>query len=81
MTIFIEEPPAEVPPSVAAYLRRMFVRLDSALKGDVVIKQWTKLPPKPAKYTIVAFKEAIPNSTVDGPGIFYFNGTDWVRFV
>lgn len=81
MTIFIEEPPEEVPANVAAYLRRMFVRLDSALRGDVVIRQWSKLPPNPAKYTLVAFKEAIPNTQIDGPGIFYFNGTEWLRFM
>ena len=78
--IFLEDAPSDLPPELTAYLRRMFSRINNAIDHDVVIKQWDKLPPKPAKYTIVAFKNAIPGTTVAHPGIYCYNGTEWHPF-
>lgn len=77
--IFIEEAPPETGRTIAAYLRRMFVRIDSALNKDVIVRQWDKFPPSPTKYTLVAFTVAIPNTTVTTPGIYYYDGTNWQK--
>lgn len=78
--IHLEQPPGNTPSELQAYLMRMFAQIDNILNKPLIIPASSVEIHKPVTGQVVRFTVAYP-PVIPGPGVYFYDGTNWVHVV